>query len=210
MAVFLLKSEHGSEYAPPACIGLFADVPCPGTADFPYSDWIERLSVEGITGGCSPAPPGGLPGYCPLDPVTRGEMAVFLVKTFGLVLYGPSRTPQILNVALGIHAYSGCPGTRFRFEFAPALIHVHVGDTVHWTWTGGDHSTTSGRPGAPDGNWDSGTQGGPFEYSHSFTLPGTFPYFCSEGQELTRVWCGTLCHCEGYFDNERGTVFVDP
>jgi hypothetical protein len=74
MAVFLLKSEHGSAYAPPTCTGLFGDVTCPG----PFADWIERLAVEQITGGCGPN------AYCPLQPVTRGQMAVFLVKTFHL------------------------------------------------------------------------------------------------------------------------------
>jgi hypothetical protein len=74
MAVFLLKGEHGSSYAPPACVGLFADVPCPST----FANWIEQLSNEGVTGGCG----GG--NYCPANPNTRGQMAVFLVKTFHL------------------------------------------------------------------------------------------------------------------------------
>ena len=80
MAVFLLKGQHGSAYVPPACAGLFGDVPCP--AGFAV-DWIEQLSNEGITGGCG----GG--NYCPDASVTRGQMAVFLTKTFGLLLYGP-------------------------------------------------------------------------------------------------------------------------
>ncbi len=79
MAAFLLKAEHGSSYTPPACTGMFGDVPCPSL----FADWIEQLSVEGITGGCG----GG--NYCPNNPNTRGQMAVFLVKTFGLLLYGP-------------------------------------------------------------------------------------------------------------------------
>ncbi len=70
MAVFLLKSEHGSAYAPPGCAGIFQDVPCPS----PFADWIERLFAEGITGGCG----GGV--YCPEAPVTRAQMAVFLLK----------------------------------------------------------------------------------------------------------------------------------
>jgi parallel beta-helix repeat protein len=74
MAVFLLKAEHGSAYLPPACSGIFPDVPCPG----PFSDWIEQLAHESITGGCG----GG--NYCPQNPNTRGQMAVFLTKTFGL------------------------------------------------------------------------------------------------------------------------------
>jgi streptogramin lyase len=80
MAVFLLKSEHGSAYVPPACTGAFDDVPCPGN---PFVDWIEQLFAEGITGGC------GGNNYCPNNPNTRGQMAVFLTKTFGLRLYGP-------------------------------------------------------------------------------------------------------------------------
>ncbi len=74
MAVFLLKGEHGSSYVPPPCQGIFADVTCPST----FADWIEQLSNEHITGGCG----GG--NYCPGNPNTRGQMAVFIVKTFGL------------------------------------------------------------------------------------------------------------------------------
>jgi hypothetical protein len=85
MAAFLLKGEHGSGYNPPTCLGAFVDVQCPSSPDFPYSDWIEQLYAEGITAGCQSSPLA----YCPLQPNTRGEMAVFIVKTFGLLLYGP-------------------------------------------------------------------------------------------------------------------------
>jgi IPT/TIG domain/S-layer homology domain len=74
MAVFLLKAQHGSSYVPPLCSGLFLDVPCPST----FANWIEQLSHESITGGCG----GG--NYCPGSSSTRGQMAVFLVKTFSL------------------------------------------------------------------------------------------------------------------------------
>jgi hypothetical protein len=76
MAVFLLKAKHGSSYVPPACTGVFNDVTCtPGVG---FSDWIEQLAEEEITTGC-----GGT-NYCPLNPNTRGQMAVFIVKTFNL------------------------------------------------------------------------------------------------------------------------------
>ena len=76
MAVFLLKASHGSDYLPPACVppGVFSDVPCPGT----FTNWIEQLAAESITGGCG----GG--NYCPGNPNTRGQMAVFITKTFKL------------------------------------------------------------------------------------------------------------------------------
>ena len=80
MAVFLLKTEHGVGYQPNPCSGIFSDVPCPTTPNFPYSDWIEQLYAEGVTGGCATAPLR----YCPDAPNTRGEMAVFLTKTFVL------------------------------------------------------------------------------------------------------------------------------
>jgi len=80
MAVFLLKAEHGKRFVPPACAGVFSDVACPGGFAV---DWIERLAAEGVTAGCG----GG--AYCPDSPNTRGQMAPFLVKTFGLKLYGP-------------------------------------------------------------------------------------------------------------------------
>ena len=72
MAVFLLKAEHGAAYAPPSCTGTFADVACPGGFAV---DWIEQLAAESVTTGCG----GG--NYCPDSPVTRAQMAVFLLKT---------------------------------------------------------------------------------------------------------------------------------
>ncbi len=75
MAVLLLKTSQGLGYAPPACVtATFDDVPC----DNPFAPWIYDLVARGITGGCG----GGL--YCPGSPATRGQMAVFLTKTFGL------------------------------------------------------------------------------------------------------------------------------
>ena len=77
MAVFLLKMEHGAVFLPLPCTGLFADVECTPVPAFAV-DWIEQLSNEGITGGCLP-----VGNYCPSASVSRGQMAVFLVKTFG-------------------------------------------------------------------------------------------------------------------------------
>jgi hypothetical protein len=81
MAVFLLKTKNGSGYTPPTGAGIFGDVTCPGT----FCDFIEDLYNQQITGGCSTNPLE----YCPNNPNLRQQMAVFLVKTFGLKLYGP-------------------------------------------------------------------------------------------------------------------------
>ena len=74
MAVFLLKTKYGSSYVPPNCTGDFDDVPCPST----FANWIEQLAAELITSGC------GGNNYCPGNPNTRGQMAVFIVRTFNL------------------------------------------------------------------------------------------------------------------------------
>ena len=40
--------------------------------------WIKHLAVEGVTSGCDASE------YFPEDPVTRGQKAIFLVRTFNL------------------------------------------------------------------------------------------------------------------------------
>jgi len=40
--------------------------------------WIKQLAIEGVTRGCDASE------YCPEDPVTRGQKAIFLVRTFNL------------------------------------------------------------------------------------------------------------------------------
>jgi PKD repeat protein len=77
MAVFLLRAKYGAAYAPPPATGTkFADV----SADSFAAAWIEQLAVEGITAGCDTAPAR----YCPGSPVSRDQMAAFLVRTFNL------------------------------------------------------------------------------------------------------------------------------
>jgi hypothetical protein len=76
MAVFLEKTSQGPAYVPPPAIGIFGDVP-PGSF---AADWIEALYNAGVTAGCSTSPRL----FCPGNAVNRGQMAVFLVKTFFL------------------------------------------------------------------------------------------------------------------------------
>ncbi len=105
MAVFLLKSEHGSAYEPPPCTpGLFSDVACPG----PFADWIQQLAAEGITAGCGPGV------YCPSQPVTRGQMSVFLLKT----KEGPAYAPP---AATGL--FGDVPPGAFAAAFIEELYH---------------------------------------------------------------------------------------
>jgi hypothetical protein len=64
--------DKGGFSYPPAA--FFNDVP----DTHPFFKYIQKLREIGITGGCSMAPPL----YCADGPVTRGQMAVFLVRAF--------------------------------------------------------------------------------------------------------------------------------
>jgi glucose/arabinose dehydrogenase len=75
MAVFLLKTREAPGFSPAGCPApTFADVPCSSA----FAAWVYELLARGITAGCTPQQ------YCPGSPITRAQMAVFLVKTFGL------------------------------------------------------------------------------------------------------------------------------
>ncbi len=62
--------------SPPPGAATFNDVPM----SHPFFQFVEALSASGITAGCGAAPPL----YCPDQPLTRGQMAVFLAKALGL------------------------------------------------------------------------------------------------------------------------------
>jgi hypothetical protein len=80
-AVFLLRAHLGAAYVPPPAVGLFADVP----VSSPFASWVEDLASRGVTAGC-----GGTPSlFCPDQPVSRAQMAPFLLRT----LEGPAYTP---------------------------------------------------------------------------------------------------------------------
>ncbi|NJC96451.1 MAG: hypothetical protein C3F07_13640 [Anaerolineales bacterium] len=96
MAVFLLKSIHGSAYIPPA-VGAdtgFLDVPVNHWA----AAWIKQLAAEGITSGCS------IGYYCPDVAVTRAQMAVFLLRS----VHGAGYTPPAVGIDTG---FSDVPTT---------------------------------------------------------------------------------------------------
>jgi plastocyanin len=64
-------------------------------------------------------------------------------------------------------------------KYTPANITINKGDTIQWTWSGLNHSATSGTPGHPDGIFDSGILNTGATFSFTFTAAGTFPYFCT-------------------------------
>lgn len=91
MAQFLLRAKEGGSYQPPPCTTpTFSDVPCSD----PLAPWVEELVRRNVTAGC------GNGQYCPTSPVTREQMAVFLIKTFEGPAYVPAActTPPFNDV----------------------------------------------------------------------------------------------------------------
>src|ERR1700730_9154838 len=63
-------------------------------------------------------------------------------------------------------------------SYSPSPVFIATGDTVDWVWATGFHSVHSGTPDFPTPDFDSGTHGVPFSFSHTFATAGSFPYFC--------------------------------
>jgi hypothetical protein len=85
MAVLIIRGRYGvpTPTAYPA-VPYFTDVG-PSHVYFP---WIQKMKQFGITTGCTPTT------YCPDDPVTRGQMAVFIMRGgFNLLL--PANIPIV-------------------------------------------------------------------------------------------------------------------
>jgi hypothetical protein len=109
MAVFLLRTKHGSNYAPPVASGtLFADIP----VSYWAAAWIEQLVAEGITAGC------GSGNYCPTQSVARDQMAVFLVRAFNLPLNLAVFILPLKQQSFQLCRQSGC-AVRFSGGLSP-------------------------------------------------------------------------------------------
>ncbi len=90
MAVFVLVAKEGAGYAPPDCaVPVFDDVP----ASSSFCRWIEELARRGVVSGCG----GG--NFCPMDAVTREQMAIFVLRTLDSALNPPAcTTPMFTDV----------------------------------------------------------------------------------------------------------------
>ena len=99
MAIFIIRARFGANVTftyPPT--PYFTDV---APADLGFA-WIQRLKEDLITAGCS------LTLFCPANPVTRGDMAVFIMRgEFNQLL--PAGTPVMLSVTPSslVHGQNG-------------------------------------------------------------------------------------------------------
>ena len=93
------------------------------------------------------------PGFSP-----RGALLAGLISAFALAL----RADQTVQVG---------PGT----AFSPAAVTVAPGEAVTWSFQA-FHTSTSDTTTGPE-VWDSGFLGSG-TFSHTFTTPGSYPYYC--------------------------------
>jgi hypothetical protein len=123
---------HGDPSHLPAYRGIFGDVP----ASDPLARYIEHLYDHGITSGCTTKPLR----YCPAASVTRGEMAVFLLR--GIDHGSPTHLPAYRGIFADVasshrfarfieHAYdhgitSGCTSTSRNYCPANAVTRAQM------------------------------------------------------------------------------------
>ncbi len=96
MAVFMERGLNGGNFQPPECTGtVFDDV---SSSNFACA-FIEQFAMDGITSGCGPDI------FCPNDPVTRAQMAVFLLRAeHGAGFTPPAATGIFTDAPLGSFA----------------------------------------------------------------------------------------------------------
>jgi plastocyanin len=58
--------------------------------------------------------------------------------------------------------------------FVPSDVTIATGDTIHWTWDQGVHTSTS-----VDGLWDSGIIGPGSTFDYTFDQAGDYNYYCT-------------------------------
>jgi len=92
--------------------------------------------------------------------------AAFAVAVLAAVFLPPraARADQTVTIGPGI-------------SFTPSSVTIAPGERVTWTWAATGHSTTSDSATGPE-VWDSGIQSFGASFSHVFTAPGSFPYYC--------------------------------
>ncbi|WP_424890346.1 cupredoxin domain-containing protein [Streptomyces sp. XH2] len=118
----------------------------------------------------------------PARTLSRPLIALPAALALGALLAGPAAP------ATGADRTTTTTGTETEatvviegYEFVPASVTIHVGDSVRWVNKDNDeHTTTSDEPG-----WDSGLIPPGGDFTQAFTAPGTFSYHCDLHSTLT-------------------------
>ena len=107
---------------------------------------------------------------------TKNLLAVTIIAVSIWAAGTRSALGAMTNVIVG---FSG-------LHFSPTNVLINAGDSVVWTWSGSNHSSTSGTNGVhgddngvPSGLWDSGVNSSGHTFTNTFPSAGIFSYYCS-------------------------------
>jgi hypothetical protein len=82
-SVFVLRILHGVDYVPPEPVGLFADT----SPSKWYAKWVEAAYNDRMIPPCESGP---TLNFCPEEPVSRADMAMYLALALGLDVQPPA------------------------------------------------------------------------------------------------------------------------
>lgn len=87
------------------------------------------------------------------------------------------------------------------FEFNPTTFIANVGDTVHWFWTEGFHTTTSFLIPAGAQPWDQPLFSSAQTFDYVLLVPGSYDYICSPHASMGMTGNITVVGTTGISEN---------
>ena len=147
MAVFLERTKRGANFSPTATGTVFSDV----SIATPFAGFIEKLSADGITSGCTAGSP---PAFCPTANVNRAAMAKFLLKAKCGASYTPNTPPSSpftdvpvgdpflpwINKLYALGITTGCVASPLQYCPNNAVTRAQMATFIYRTFPYGDPS----------------------------------------------------------------------
>ncbi len=88
------------------------------------------------------------------------------------------------------------------FEFSPStILTVRIGDTIHWEWKNGFHTTTSTSIPAGAATWDAPITSSTMTFNYVPTVLGTYNYKCTPHESMGMVGSFTVTAAAGIANN---------
>jgi plastocyanin len=100
-----------------------------------------------------------------------------------------------------------------NFEFSPSnLLSVKIGDTIHWEWKDGSHTTTSTTIPSGAATWDSPIDASHLTFNYIPTTAGVYHYKCTPHESSGMVAQFTVLNESGVSENliPKITIYPNP
>src|SRR5437667_10629606 len=99
---------------------------------------------------------------------------VLLVLAISLIVIAGNAFSTPLNAVSSEPALAGATVSISNFQFTPKVVRIKAGGTVTWVVKEGNHTVN-----ADDGSFESPALAAGQKFSHQFSSPGTYKYYCS-------------------------------